>query len=112
MGISCGMRSKEAFHWVRNLLKPKETTAAEKRSANYRSSSAFALFWNLCRSKLPEAIIDDITGYFGGIGVYMDPSGASQGEGKYMVGVDDIDVEFHGAPQPPPTGVVGGNYAR
>jgi len=47
------------FNWVKNLQFTYGATM------NITTNEAFALFWNLCRQKLPEANIPDFEKYMG-----------------------------------------------
>ena len=63
IGFSAGARSAPKFDWVRNITSRK-LPAHVIDDMDHRSSSAFALFWNLCRSSLPEEVMEDFDNFF------------------------------------------------
>lgn len=90
---------------------------------HYRCSSSFAFFWNLCKSVVPDEIIDDFTSYLSEIGIgRMDADGAmpcnANGKGSYSITLqddfgEDVDIfNFSDVELAPPTGVSSENYAR
>jgi hypothetical protein len=88
--------------------------ANEVDQLKYKSSSAFALFWNMLKSHLPEVIISDITDFCDSIGIYrMDADARLPGsKGIYTVDIEGLPVEFHDVDLAPPCGVMAANYAR
>jgi hypothetical protein len=113
MGYSAGALSAPKFDWVKNLLSRKLTEDYKTR-LDYESSSAFAVFWNMLRNRVPEEIIKDTTEFCNSIGIYRMDAGKrlSSSEGTYMLEVDGVPIEFHGVELAPPTGVFGVNYSR
>jgi hypothetical protein len=84
---------------------------------NFESSSAFAMFWNLCRSNLPSEILDDLVAFCDNLGIYkMDPKEqdghSASGGGMYRLTIQGLPITFHDVPMAPPTGVMASNYAR
>lgn len=89
----------------------------------YRSSSAFALMWNLCKDMLPEEIMGDFDAFFKTLKMLRMNSAkgvakefiASEGlatKGDYAITVGDTEFLFKNAELAPPSGVVGQNYSR
>ncbi len=90
---------------------------------HYRCSASFALFWNLCKSVVPNEIINDFLEYLQELGIgRMDGNGAmscdAEGKGSYKVEIEagpnkkQEVFEFNNVDLAPPTGVSGENYAR
>lgn len=88
-----------------------------------RSSSAFALFWNLCRNSLPDEVMSDFDDFFEECCMpRMDPSkGAAEDSagnsdqrafGDYSIQIGDDKFIFRNAERAPPAGVCGQNYSR
>jgi hypothetical protein len=102
-----------AFDWVKNLLS-KKLTPKQVQSLDYQTSSAFAIFWNLCRAWLPAEIIEDITQYMGKTKIpSMDASRSlSSRTGAYTVIADGAKFEFSNVDLAPLTGVMARNYSR
>jgi len=101
----------------RNL--PKQVVA----DLNYRSSSAFALFWNLSKDILPKEIIDDFNGFLEKDGILrMNPAdGAAKdftndkrhpATGNYTIQIGDEKFLFKNIELAPPCRVFGQNYTR
>ncbi|EDR13077.1 uncharacterized protein LACBIDRAFT_308518 [Laccaria bicolor S238N-H82] len=89
---------------------------------DYKSSSAFALLWNLCRDFLPEKIMEDFDVFLDHCNMVRMKSGqgaasefiAGEGvgtHGEYMVCVGDAKFIFQDAEMAPPSGVFGQNYS-
>lgn len=113
IGYSAGSRSAPKFDWVKNLLS-RNLTEEYKTRIDYEASSAFAVFWNMLRNRVPGSIIKDTTDFCNSIGIYRMDGGKrlSSSEGTYMLEVDGIPIEFHNVELAPPTGVFGVNYSR
>ena len=79
-------------------------------------SSAFALVWNMIRSRLPDEILDDFDEFsartnikrMDADGLMVDPAGGT----FYSIVAGDDTFVFHGAELAPPAGVFGKNYSR
>ncbi|KAF8351718.1 hypothetical protein F5887DRAFT_874065 [Amanita rubescens] len=113
VGFSAGARHSPAFDWVRNL--PKKTDPDLRDDMNRDISSAFALFWNLCRFWLPDTIIADFDQFMQDTNIFpmnSNPSALGMLDGKYTILVDDTEFEFTDARLAPPAGNVSKNYAR
>ncbi|EDR05220.1 uncharacterized protein LACBIDRAFT_329890 [Laccaria bicolor S238N-H82] len=122
IGFSAGSRNAPKIHWVRNITRcnlPDQVVA----DLNYRSSSAFALFWNLCKDVLPKPIINDFNAFFEKDGILrMNPAeGAAKDfakdehhavTGDYTIQIGDESFLFKNVELAPPCGVFGRNYAR
>ena len=122
IGFSAGSRHAPNFDWARNITRkdlPKEVIT----DFNYRSSSAFALFWNLCKDALPREIIGSFHTFFEENDMlHMNPAdGAAKdfanGEnhlvtGDYTIQIGDEKFVFKNVELAPPSGVFGRNYAR
>ena len=80
----------------------------------YKSSSAFALFWNILRNQLPEEVIEDFDAWLQRTQmIRMDAIGSQDSVwGPYTVKCGDNPFIFHDVEMPPPSGVVGVNYTR
>jgi hypothetical protein len=88
---------------------------------DYRSSSIFALFWNLCRDLLPREIMDDFDNFFDKFNMVRMSSGKAYAKnfiakntarGDYIVQIGESEFEFSNAEMAPPAGVCAQNYAR
>ncbi len=121
-GVTTGSRNCPAFHWAKNI---RDRSAHENDASemHYRCSAAFALFWNLCKSVVPDEIIKDFVTYLRELGIgRMDGDGVmacdDEGKGSYKVEIEtgpDKErrvFEFKNVDLAPPTGVSGENYAR
>ena len=121
IGYSAGARSAPAFNWVRNLTRklPDQVVA----NKDYQASSAFALFWNLCRDFLPEKIMGTFDVFLDHCNMVRMKSGQGaaaefiEGEGvgiygEYTVCIGDDEFIFKDAEMAPPSGVFGQNYSR
>ncbi len=78
------------------------------------TAAAFALFWNLCRSWLPDEIIRDIDDFVAAHGLpSMDPTAITPTQdGAYTIAIGDTNFDFHDVRLAPPMGVMASNYAR
>ena len=78
------------------------------------TAAVFALFWNLCRSWLPEEIISDIDNFVTADGLPgMDPGPITPApEGAYSITIEDTTFDFHNVQLAPPMGMMASNYAR
>jgi hypothetical protein len=112
IGYSAGARSKCEFNWVKNVVG--KISAEKLRSLDHKSSSAFALFWNMLRSHVPRAIIEDISDFCDPLGIYRMDGGAglSTTTGNYTVEIEGLPVVYHDVELAPPCGIVAANYAR
>ena len=83
-----------------------------------RSSSAFALFWNLCRNSLPDEVMSDFDDFFKECCMqWMDPSkGAAENStgncdqhafSDYSIQIGNNKLIFRNAERGPPAGVCG-----
>lgn len=114
VGFSGGARSKPSFHWARNLLSKTHDLHCLK-TFDYSCSSAFALLWNMCSSRLPPSIIDDFNTFLNTTRITrLSNSSDFHGiqEGSYSVPIGDEVVEFKSAELAPPVGFFGMDYAR
>lgn len=120
IGFSAGSRSAPQFDWVRNITNRKLPKGVVDEM-DYRSSSIFALFWNLCRDLLPSEIMDDFDAFFDKFNMVRMSSekGAAKNfidkktpRGEYIVQVGGTEFAFSNAEMAPPAGVCGQNYAR
>ncbi|EDR02770.1 uncharacterized protein LACBIDRAFT_332047 [Laccaria bicolor S238N-H82] len=120
MGFSTGSCSAPQFDWVRNITNCKLLKGVVDEM-DYRSSSIFALFWNLCCDLLPREIMDDFNNFFDQFNMVQMSSekGAAKSfiaknttRGDYMVQVGDTEFVFSNAEMAPPAGVCAQNYAR
>lgn len=116
-GYSAGARSRPCFGWAKNLTR--KHSQEEVKSLDYESSSVFALFWNMCKHRLPSSVIDDIEGYMEKTGISrMDGNGlmAADGDpakGRYTVSAGaGAAFTICEADLAPPTGVFAANYSR
>ena len=112
-GYSAGSRSNPQFDWTKNL-RCKKIPVEEIERMNYRTSSAFALFWNLCRSWLPQEIIADIDEFMSSTGISaMDGNRRlSSIDGDYEATVGGLTYKFSNVRLAPPQGVMAANYSR
>jgi len=84
------------------------------KDLDYKTSSAFALFWNMAKAHIDDDIIADFTKIFDEIGIFrMDANTRlPPGTGVYTVEVEGIPIEFHNVELAPPQGMLAINYAR
>jgi hypothetical protein len=79
-------------------------------------SSAFALVWNMIRSRLPDEILSDFDEFTTRTNIKrMDADGLmtdSAGQTFYSITAGGDNFVFHGAELAPPAGVFGKNYSR
>jgi hypothetical protein len=79
-------------------------------------SSAFALIWNMVRSRLPQEILDDFDKFTASTNIKrMDANGLmtdERGGNFYSIVIGEDQFDFHGAELAPPSGVFGKNYSR
>ncbi|EMD30923.1 hypothetical protein CERSUDRAFT_35051, partial [Gelatoporia subvermispora B] len=110
-GWSAGSRSKSAFNWVRNILS-KALSAEQVASSNFQASSAFALFWNMARNRLPAEVLADFNNWLS-TGIYRMNSAQPHSErGDYGILEGPSQVFIHDAEMAPPGGVFARNYSR
>ncbi|KAM6489122.1 hypothetical protein JOM56_010310 [Amanita muscaria] len=111
IGFSPGARSKPSFDWVRNVTK--KIRKDDLEDFNYQCSSAFAFFWNLARSWLPQEIIRDFDNFIQTHNLpAMNPNFQTDGlDGKYTAFINGVQYEFSDARLAPPQAYFGGNYA-
>ncbi|TFY51964.1 hypothetical protein EVJ58_g10279, partial [Rhodofomes roseus] len=114
-GYSAGSRSHPTFDWMRNL-QSKKTSAEAAASNDMAISSAFALFWNLMRARLPDELLESCDAYLAENGFCrMDGNrtmgAGSDGRGSYFVQKGGQVIEFQNEELAPPAGVMGVNYA-
>ena len=113
IGYSAGSRSKPVFDWVKNLLS-RRFGAKQVHDLNYKTSSAFAAFWNMCQAWLPPEILQDIADFMEATNI---PSMEATKQfaartGTYSVVAKDIKFKFSDALLAPPVGVMARNYTR
>jgi hypothetical protein len=122
VGFSAGACSSPKFDWVRNITNRK-LPGNIVGDMDHRSSSAFALFWNLCRNCLPDEVMDDFDNFFEDCCMpRMDPckgaaedsagNGDQHAFGDYSIQIGDDKFVFRNAERAPPAGVCGQNYSR
>ncbi|KAF8340075.1 hypothetical protein F5887DRAFT_919603 [Amanita rubescens] len=89
-------------------------SAGARSKLTFGTAAVFTLFWNLCRSWLPPAIISDIDKFVAAHNMpAMDPAAATPAqEGSYKVMIGDTDFDFHDVRLAPPMGMMASNYAR
>ena len=118
VGFSAGARSSPSFGWARNI---KQSTFQDKTKVqdtieelNEDTCAAFALFWNLCRSWLPDEIINDIDASTLSLGLPpMAPTVQDSHDGGYHITLPDgLTVSFSDVRLAPPMGLTANNYAR
>ncbi len=90
--VTAGSRNCPASHWANNIRNCNYQANAARRM-HYQCSAAFALFWNLCKSIVPDEIMDDFTSYLRGLGIgRMDADGVMpcnlNGKGSYHVEIE------------------------
>lgn len=121
-GVTAGSRRAPVFHWARNI-RDKALLHDYKNKINYKTSAAFALFWNMVKSTAPDDVVGDFEHYLKSTGICrMDgdgqmPHDISSGKGSYKVELEHDDgkateFEFNNVELSPPTGVTAENYAR
>ncbi|KAF8809194.1 hypothetical protein BYT27DRAFT_7284279 [Phlegmacium glaucopus] len=115
IGYSAGSRSSPSFDWVKNLLSKKHSPE-EKVAMDVKESSAFALMWNMIRSRLPQEILDDFNKFTTSTNIRrMDANGHmadEKGQTFYSASIGEDQFDFHDAELAPPSGVFGKNYSR
>jgi len=112
VGYTCGAHHDPQLGWARNLLGNQSGTAVDQLL--YKSSSVFALFWNICQNQLPGEVLEDFTSWLQqNQMVRMHTMGAQDTtKGIYTVKYGEDAFEFHGAEMSPPSGVFATNYSR
>ncbi|KAF8056073.1 hypothetical protein FPV67DRAFT_1678612 [Lyophyllum atratum] len=113
MGYSAGSRSRAHFDWVRNVTSAKHDAS----ESDIRSSSLFALTWQLMRGRLPPEVIDDFDKFLETTKLKrMDANGrlaeGSGSTGTYTVNIGADQFDFHHVELAPPGGVMGVRYSR
>jgi len=113
VGYSPGSCAALAFDWVKNL-RSQNLSKEEVDTMNYKISSAFALFWNLCRAWLPADIIADFDKFMTetGITVMGGDRHSCALDGDYEAMVDGQTYKFSDVRLAPPQGAMAVNYAR
>ena len=120
IGYSAGSRSAPQFDWVRNIT-GRNLPKGVVDEMDYRLSSVFALFWNLCGDLLPQEVMDDFDAFFDRFNILrMNPAkGAAQDflaretvHGDYVVQVGEMEFVFSNVEMAPPAGVCAQNYSR
>lgn len=101
-----------AFAWVRNIVG--ELTPEFVASSDFRTSCLFAVFWNICRSRLPPEVMDDIVNFNEQHKLpRMDAgSGAPVQTGRVALDLGAHPIVFHDIELAPACGMLGANYAR
>jgi hypothetical protein len=81
---------------------------------DYRTSSAFAFFWNLCHAWLPTEIITNFDEFLATIGILaMDGNRRlPMMDGDYRATIDGLTYKFNNVRLAPPQGVMAVNYSR
>ena len=112
-GYSAGSHSHPLFDWARNL-RSKKIPEDEVSCMNYRISSAFAFFWNLCRSWLPPKIIADLDDFMTRTGILAMGSDQQHAphDGDYEATIGGLLCKFSDVRLAPPQGVMAVNYSR
>lgn len=112
IGYTSGARSKRELGWAKNVIH--KMSQDEKSRLDYESASVFAMFWNMCRTKLPTEIIDDFDNFFQKTKApRMNTSKElMEEEGKYTINDTQRSHTFHGVKMAPPCGFFGVNYSR
>ncbi|TFK62819.1 hypothetical protein BDN72DRAFT_739065, partial [Pluteus cervinus] len=113
-GYSAGSRNNLMFGWANNV-----DSAAGKRIEGRLTSetcNVFALFWNLCKSKLPGVVVKDFEKFLYGSNISRMDGGlkaeGGDGLGSYALEIGGRKFEFSGEELAPPAGVLAGNYSR
>lgn len=71
------------------------------------------MFWNMCRTQLPEEVIADLDKYVDDAGMCrMDCGKKVDADHVYSIKLDGKTFEFHEAQLPPPSGTCAVNYSR
>jgi hypothetical protein len=110
-GYTAGARSQPMFGWARNLKR--KMADKDARSQRYRSSSLFALLWNMIRTRLPEEILADFDKYLHDNSLLrMDGGSKGKSEIRFTVGAGEWELDFFDLELAPPSGAIGKNYAR
>lgn len=113
IGYSAGSRSKPFFDWVKNLLS-RRFGAKQVYDLNYKTSSAFAAFWNACQAWLPPEILQDMADFMEATNIpSMEASKQFAARtGTYSVVAKNVEFKFSNALLTPPAGVMARNYTR
>ena len=112
-GYSPGSRAGLKFDWAKNLRSPNLPNDVVKQM-NYKTSSAFAFFWNLCRAWLPGVIIADFDDFMAKTGIpAMDGNRRLNSiDGDYEATIGGLTYKFNNVQLAPPQGAMAVNYAR
>jgi hypothetical protein len=94
----------------------KKHSPEDKAAMDTTESSAFALVWNMIRSRLPQEILGDFDEFAMRTNIRrMDGNSRmsnQRGETFYSVAIGEDTFKFHDAELAPPAGVFGKNYSR
>ncbi|GLB44031.1 hypothetical protein LshimejAT787_1502150 [Lyophyllum shimeji] len=82
VGYNAGKLNRPAFDWAKNLTRRKRDATAVAQM-DVKSSSVFALLWQMVRSRLPKEVINDFDTFLTQSGIRrMDGSGQMASEGS------------------------------
>ncbi|KAF8837794.1 hypothetical protein BDN67DRAFT_908634 [Paxillus ammoniavirescens] len=116
VGYSAGALNAPVFDWAKNL-KSKALPTSTIKQLDFETSSICALFWNMCKTHLPDEVLDDFDDFLQSkqmVRMGGDPTACSIGStGEYALGVGpEGSVSFKNVELAPPTGVFAHNYCR
>lgn len=112
-GYSAGARSAPQFDWVRNITSRK-LTPEFIASSNYRTSCLFAVFWNICLTRLPAEVMEDFVQFTkdnklprmdGGVGTTATTGTVKVEIGGMAVSLPDLELA-------PACGMMADRYGR
>lgn len=112
-GYSPGLRAGLNFDWAKNLQSQNLPNDVIKQM-NYKTSSAFAFFWNLCWAWLPGVIIADFNNFMAKTGILtMDGNHhLNTIDGDYEATIGGLTYKFNNVQLAPPQGAMAVNYAQ
>lgn len=113
-GYLAGARSMPAFAWVHNIVRKRELTPEFVASSDFCTSCLFAVFWNICGSRLPPEVMDDIVNFNEQHKLLRMDAGSrvSVQTGHVALDLGTHPIVFHDIELAPACGMLGANYAR
>lgn len=113
-GYSAGARSKPSFTWVRNIADKRDLSPEFVASSDFRTSCLFAAFWNMCRSRLPPEVMEDIIDFNEQHKLLRMDAGtrASAQTGRVSLDLGAHPIVFQDMELAPACGMLGANYSR
>jgi hypothetical protein len=108
IGYTSGTRSNQSLGWARKKLPPDCVD-----DLNYESALVFAMFWNMCWTRLSMEVLDNFDNFLEETEIpRLNPDGSKDISGTYTISNSQVRHTFYGMKMPPPCGYFGVNYFR